>query len=187
MQDRRVTAIGSSPPATGDLAAARVLFCAGAGADPRGALYQALLSAGYEVLAPDYRGLDVATAADILMYQILDKPQQPQILVGHSFGGAVALLAVLQAARKGATVSGMVLCAPAIFLAQAVMAPGRLPCPAAPTVLLHGVRDEAIPITLSREFAREHDLPLVEVSDDHRLRGSFAAVLEAVAAVGRSA
>jgi pimeloyl-ACP methyl ester carboxylesterase len=137
------------------------------------------VAAGHEVSAPDYRGLDLATAADILMYQILDEPQQAQILVGHSFGGAVAFLASLQAARKGATVAALVLCAPALFAAQALMAPARLPCPVAPTILVHGAHDKVIPIDLSRGFAREHDLSLVEVDDGHRLLQSMGTILEA--------
>ncbi|MFT3764565.1 MAG: alpha/beta fold hydrolase [Minicystis sp.] len=164
-------------------AATRVLYCAGAGGDPHGARYQALAAAGYDVFAPDYRGLDVTTAADIVMYQILDKPAHPQILVGHSFGGAAALLAALAAAERGVIVKGLVLCAPAIFLAQAVMATARLPAPPARTVLIHGLHDDAIPIDLSRGFAREHDLLLLEVSDDHALLRSIDTMVEAVAAI----
>lgn len=162
----------------------RVLYCPGAGADPHGARYQALVTAGYDVFAPDYRGLDVATAADILMYQILDKPTHTQILVGHSFGGAAALLAALAAAKNGVTVMGLVLCAPAIFVAQAVMAPSRLPSPPAPSILIHGLHDDVIPIELSRGFAREHDLPFLEVSDDHALLLSLDTMTEAVATIG---
>lgn len=141
------------------------------------------MAAGHEVSAPDYRGLDLATAADILMYQILDKPQQAQVLVGHSFGSAVAFLAALQAAQKGTTVAGLVLCAPALFVAQALMAPARLPCPVAPAILVHGAYDKVIPLDLSRGFAREHDLSLVEVNDGHRLLQSLDAIMDAVTTI----
>lgn len=163
--------------------ATRVLYCAGAKANPHGARYQALVAAGYDVFAPDYRGLDVTTAADIIMYQILDKPTHTLILVGHSFGGAAALLAELEAAKRGATVMGLVLCAPAIFVAQAVMAPARLPSPLAPSILIHGLHDDVIPIDLSRGFAREHDLIFLEVSDDHALLRSLDTITEAVATI----
>lgn len=53
-----------APRATGRPDATRVLYCAGAKANPHGARYQALVTAGYDVFAPDYRGLDVATAAE---------------------------------------------------------------------------------------------------------------------------
>jgi protein-tyrosine phosphatase/predicted esterase len=164
--------------------AGRVLYCAGANGNPHGARYQALVTAGHDVFAPDYRGLDVATAADIIMYQILDMPTRTQILVGHSFGGAAAMLAALAAARRGATVTGLVLCAPAIFVAQAVMAPSRLPAPPAPSILIHGLHDDVIPIELSRGFAREHDLECLEVSDDHALLRSLDTIIEAVARIG---
>jgi protein-tyrosine phosphatase len=164
--------------------AGRVLYCAGANGDPHGARYQALVTAGHEVFAPDYRGLDVATAADIIMYQILDMPDRTQILVGHSLGGAAALLAALAAAKRGATVTGLVLCAPAIFLARAVLAPARLSSPPAPSIVIHGLHDDVIPIELSREFAREHDLECLEVSDDHALLRSLDTIIEAVARIG---
>lgn len=174
-----------APPATSRPArdATRVLYCAGAKANPHGARYQALVTAGYDVFAPDYRGLDVATAADIIMYQILDRPTHTQILVGHSFGGAAALLAALEAARRDAAVMGLVLCAPAIFVAQAVMAPARLPSPPAPSILIHGAQDRVIPIELSRGFAREHGLTFLEVSDDHALLQSLDTITEAVATI----
>jgi pimeloyl-ACP methyl ester carboxylesterase len=159
----------------------RVLFCHGAWQDPRGRFSQALAAAGHDVIAPDYRGLDLATAADIITYQILDQ-SQPLVVVGHSFGGAVGLLAVIRAATAGGTTAGLLLCAPALFLAEAVAGPERLRCPVR-VILIHGTRDEAIPIALSRGFAREHDAQLIEVDDGHALSRSHSVVLDAIAAL----
>lgn len=42
-----------------------------------------------------------------------------------------------------------------------------------PTVIVHGTRDEVVPIESSREYARERDhVRLIEVDDDHGLAGS---------------
>jgi pimeloyl-ACP methyl ester carboxylesterase len=146
-------------------------------------MFDVLVSAGYQVIAPDYRGLDLETASDMIMYQLLDDAEHRQLLVGHSFGGAVALLAARQAVKRGAVLAGLVLCAPAVFLAEALVKPERLPCPAAPAIILHGVRDTLIPIELSRGFGREHDLTLIEANDDHALLGSLDVIAEAVAAL----
>ncbi len=164
----------------------RILYCHGAGSEPQGTWVQALRAAGYELLAPDYRGLDVDTAADLIRYQILDQASPP-IVVGHSFGGAVSLLAAIRAEGAGGLTAGLVLGAPALFLAEAVAHPNRLRCPAVPVILMHGIRDEKIPIELSRGFAREHDVQLIEVDDDHRLGCSHDVMLEAVAALSGGA
>jgi alpha-beta hydrolase superfamily lysophospholipase len=149
--------------------------------EPQGRLGQALAAAGYDVLAPNYRGLDLETAADIITYQLLEQ-ELPLVVVGHSFGGAVGLLAAIRAASAGRATRGLILCAPALFLAEAVAGPERLRCPTQ-IILIHGSRDEAIPIALSRGFAREHDARLIEVDDDHALSRSYGVVLEAVAAL----
>ena len=156
----------------------KVLFCHGARQDPHGRFSQALAAAGHEVIAPNYRGLDVVTAADIVTYQILDQ-REPLVVVGQSFGGAVALLAVNRAGAARGPATRLLLCAPALFLAEEVTRPERLRCPAA-VILIHGTRDETIPIELSRAFAREHAARLVEVDDDHGLSRSHGAVLEAI-------
>jgi pimeloyl-ACP methyl ester carboxylesterase len=158
-----------------------VLFCHGAGVEPRGPSGAALVAAGYDVIAPDYRGLDLATATEIITYQILDQ-EHPPLMVGYSFGGAVALLAAIQAARAGHTTAGLVLCAPALFLAETVVGPERLRVPA-PAILIHGTMDEAVPVALSRGFAREHDVRLREVDDDHTLSRSLGVILETIAAL----
>jgi pimeloyl-ACP methyl ester carboxylesterase len=54
------------------------------------------------------------------------------------------------------------------------------PEPRVPTLILHGTRDDVVPIATSREFAaaRSH-VRLVELDDGHELLASLPAVLEA--------
>ncbi len=43
---------------------------------------------------------------------------------------------------------------------------------ACPTVIVHGTRDEVVPVESSRTYARGREVTLVEVDDDHGLTGS---------------
>ncbi|GAA4210058.1 alpha/beta hydrolase family protein [Actinocatenispora rupis] len=50
----------------------------------------------------------------------------------------------------------------------AAVDPARLPAPDAPTVMLQGPGDGRVPIVLTREYARTHDVPLIELDGaDH--------------------
>jgi pimeloyl-ACP methyl ester carboxylesterase len=57
------------------------------------------------------------------------------------------------------------------FYIEALRQPGR-PTVACPTLLIHGTRDEVVPIQSSRDYAAAHDLTLLEVDDDHSLGAS---------------
>lgn len=148
-----------------------ILFAHGLESGPIGRKSQALIDAGYEVLAPDCRGLDlaqrVARIIEVLVATQASAGAAP-LLVGSSFGGIAGLVAALVAAERGVTVPGLVLCAPALMLPPPPDTVARLRCPA-PTIVVHGTRDEVIPIELSRRFAIEHGAELREVDDDHGL------------------
>ncbi len=50
----------------------------------------------------------------------------------------------------------------------------RVPEVACPTLILHGTKDDVVPIEVSRAYARERpNVRLVEVDDDHRLHDSI--------------
>jgi pimeloyl-ACP methyl ester carboxylesterase len=148
-----------------------ILFAHGLESGPIGRKSQALVDAGYEVLAPDCRGLDlaqrVARLVDALVGAQASAGAAP-LLVGSSFGGIAGLVAALVASERGVTVPGLVLCAPALMLPPPPDTVERLRCPAR-TIVVHGTRDEVIPIELSRRFAKEHGAELREVDDDHGL------------------
>jgi predicted esterase len=91
---------------------------------------------------------------------------QPELLIGSSFGGAVAVALLERGLWSG----------PTLLLAQAALRynPGaRLP-DARLVTLVHGHRDEIIPIEHSRALAATGTpslVRLIEVDDDHALTG----------------
>lgn len=49
------------------------------------------------------------------------------------------------------------------------------PAPSCPTLIVHGVRDEVVPVEVSRRYAAAHvGVRLIEVDDEHRLLATFA-------------
>ena len=97
---------------------------------------------------------------------------QPDVLVGSSFGGAVALALLQRGVWRG----------PTLLLAQAGIRYGlaaALPA-GVPVWIVHGLRDDVIDIEDSRGLARAGtppDVRLIEVDDDHALRESVASGL----------
>ncbi len=157
----------------------RILFAHGLESGPIGRKSQALIDAGYEVIAPDCRGLGLAQRVPLIL-EALTSAERPPLLVGSSFGGIAGLVAALLAAKRGVVVPGIVLCAPALMLPPPPDTVQGLGCPA-PTIVVHGRRDEVIPIEVSRTFAREHGAELREVDDDHGLgHAGLGVILEAV-------
>lgn len=155
----------------------KVLFCHGLESGPHGSKYQALCDAGHEVVAPDCRGLSLRERVDAVA-RIL-KELRPYV-VGSSYGGITAVLAGMHA---GVELPGLVLCAPALERDEA---PNDDPSNLAligPTVIIHGLQDELIPIDVSRRYALRTGCRLVEVADGHRLAGSQAEILAALASL----
>jgi pimeloyl-ACP methyl ester carboxylesterase len=156
-----------------------LLFCHGLESGPHGRKFHALVDAGFEVEAPDCRGKDLAARVTLLHRTLCSRADAPPLVVGSSFGGIAGLLAAQLAARDGVRVPGLVLCAPALAVPRPAPIDFALACPA-PTILVHGRRDEVIPIEVSRDFARVHQAELVEVDDDHGLAGSLDEIIAAV-------
>lgn len=47
------------------------------------------------------------------------------------------------------------------------------PVPQCPTLIIHGTKDDVVPISLSRKYVESHpQIRLIEVDDDHRLQSS---------------
>lgn len=89
---------------------------------------------------------------------------QPDVVVGSSFGGALAVLLLVRGAWAG----------PTLLLAQAsARFDTTLSLPeGVPVLLVHGTRDDVIDIEGSRRLARTGTpglVRLVEVDDGHRL------------------
>jgi alpha-beta hydrolase superfamily lysophospholipase len=135
----------------------KVLFLHGWQSVPGGVKPTYLKDHGHEVINPKLPDEDFAEAVRIAQAEF-DK-HQPQVVVGSSRGGAVAMniesgdarLALLCPAwRKWGTAR--------------TVKPG--------TVILHSRADDVVPFADSEELARNSGLPasaLVEVGDNHRL------------------
>lgn len=157
-----------------------LLFAHGLESAPIGRKSQALIDAGYPVTAPDCRNKDLAARVQILIAAI-EAAEAPPLLVGSSFGGIAGLVAALVVHERGIVLPGIVLCAPALMLPPPEGTVTKLGRPA-PTIVIHGTRDDVINIDVSRRYAKEHGAELREVDDDHSLGGvGLAAILAAVA------
>lgn len=152
---------------------------------PDGTKVQALRVAGVPVDAPDGRGLVLAdrlpgirTALD----RHRDRAEGERlVLAGSSYGGlAVAWLAQ----QLGPRLDGLLLLAPALHHKEAPVGdPAMLLAPeGVPTVVIHGLRDDVVPIGVSRTYAvashaAGRQVSLLEVDDDHRLAASLDQVI----------
>jgi pimeloyl-ACP methyl ester carboxylesterase len=137
--------------------------------------------AGLPVIAPDFRGMNLAARVDHLL-ELLDArdPADAPVVVGSSYGGLTALCAGVRFAERGGEIAAMVLCAPVIARAESPATELEL-APVAPTVIIHGTGDDVVPIDTSRDFARAHDgVELHEVDDGHRLDASLDLIVDTV-------
>lgn len=154
-----------------------IMFCHGLESHPQGRKYDYLTRAGLDVRAPDFRGLDLA-ARVAKLESLLEKRRAP-LLIGSSYGGAAALCAAIRHHEGGGRTSGLILCAPALHLKEPPVDAMALYAPV-PTIILHGTRDEVVPISSSRELAeRDANVKLIERDDVHDLSGSLAELLGA--------
>ena len=133
-----------------------IIFAHGLEGSPNGAKVQALRAAGLVVVAPDGQGL---------------------VLAGSSYGG---LAAAWLARELGPRIDGLLLLAPALHHSEAPVHDASALCPpeGIPTVIIHGLRDDVVPIGASRAYlaagrAVGAPVTLLEVDDDHGLHGSL--------------
>jgi len=147
---------------------------------------EALAAAGWSTVAPEYRrvpGRPDATVADVRvsLAEIARRPELAGrsdgrlVLVGHSAGGHLALLAAAGAPER---VTGVLALAPvadlglgealsldtdavAAFLGgpaacRADLDPARSPTPSAAVRIVHGSGDGIVPLLLSESYLRRH-------------------------------
>jgi hypothetical protein len=150
----------------------KILFCHGLEGSPTGRKATALRDAGHEVVAPLLPKDDFEQATRLVWRAL--REHRPDVLVGSSRGGAVAM-------RASSTSS-----APLVLVAPAWRRFGVEPVVRADTRVLHGIKDDVVPLADSIELEQRNGLPqenLVPVNDDHRLASPLAlrAFLDAVA------
>lgn len=163
-----------------------ILFAHGLEGSPNGAKVQALRAAGLVVWAPDGQGLVLADRLPALRAAVLEHGERPPgerlVLAGSSYGG---LAAAWLARELGPRIDGLLLLAPALHHSEAPVhdASALSPPEGIPTVIIHGLRDDVVPIGASRAYAaagRAAGAPVTlrEVDDDHGLHGSLDLIVE---------
>lgn len=139
----------------------RVQFIHGLEGSPQGAKAR-LFAEHFDARTPAMDTRDFDACVDV--HAELLRDFEPDVLVGSSFGGAVAVALLQRGLWRG----------PTLLLAQAALRsdlPPRLP-DGVPVWLVHGLHDELIDIEESRRLASAGNpdwVRLIEVDDDHPL------------------
>ena len=144
-----------------------VVFSHGKDAGPWGVKITALAgnarSEGYEVESVDYRGIDDPRERVNKLVEFCKELKGDLVLCGSSLGGYVSVAAAsLLHAR------GVFLMAPALTMPG--LPPLREKVLDCPTTIVHGWKDDVVPVEQSIEFARRHGCALHILNSDHRLQ-----------------
>jgi pimeloyl-ACP methyl ester carboxylesterase len=151
-----------------------VVFSHGKASGPWGnkisALAEVARDEGYEVESVDYRGLDDPRERVTRLLAFCRNFQGRLVLVGSSMGGHVCT-----AGSRLLRAEGLFLLAPAFYM------PGyeelTPPPPDCPITIMHGWRDEVVPVANSIRFARRYGAMLHVVDSDHRLQDRIGDML----------
>ena len=159
-----------------------IIFAHGLEGTPHGSKIQSIRNSGFEVLAPDFQGMPLIERVALLEKISLDFAEKKPILAGSSYGG---LTAAIVAMRFPERFSGLLLCAPALHLKEPpvddstiLVAPKGMP-----TVIIHGINDDVVPISCSIEYAERSGEDIIEfnkVLDGHRLSESHNFILAGI-------
>lgn len=158
-----------------------IIFAHGLEGSPNGSKIRALRNAGFDVVAPDFQGMNLAERVDLLEEICLKYASQQPVLAGSSYGG---LTAAIIAMRMPDIFRGLLLCAPALHLVEppvdentVLVAPNGLK-----TVIIHGLEDDIVPIACSIDYASRSGNDVVafhQVNDGHRLAESHQEIIDA--------
>jgi alpha-beta hydrolase superfamily lysophospholipase len=135
----------------------KILFLHGWQSVPGGVKPTFLVQHGHEVINPKLPDEDFNEAVRIAQAEF-DR-HQPQVVVGSSRGGAVAMNMKIGDARL-------------VLLCPAWKKWGTVKTAKLGTVILHSRADDVVPFADSEELVRKSGLPataLIEVGTDHRL------------------
>lgn len=146
-----------------------IVFSHGKDSEPWGtkilALAEVARALHWRVESVDYRGIEtVEGRLEKLLDACRELPPHP-VLVGSSLGGFLAA-----AASRPVSASGLFLMAPAFDLPGLPPTPLAEPCP---TVVVHGWRDDVVPVAKGLAFADSQRALTYLVDDDHRLHTSL--------------
>jgi hypothetical protein len=132
----------------------KILFLHGWHSVPGGVKPTFLNEHGHEVINPQLNDDDFTLA--VKTAQVEFDQHQPQVVVGSSRGGAVAMNIKNGGARL-------------VLLCPAWKNWGTVRTVKPDTVILHSRADDVIPFADSEELARNAGVTLIEVGTDHRL------------------
>ena len=127
------------------------------------------------VEAPDGRGRSLAERVCGIERATRDRKV---LLIGSSYGGLAAAHVADQYPER---FFGLLLLAPALHRIEIpVLEPSGLRPPlGVPTMVIHGIHDDVVPVSVSRRYCARSHAELTEVDDDHRLALSMPCILEA--------
>ncbi len=131
-----------------------ILFLHGWNSVPGGVKPTYLKDQGYEVINPALPHEDMTEAVRIAQAEF--DQHQPQVVVGSSRGGAVAMNINSGEAKL-------------VLLCPAWKKYGTARTVKAETVILHSRADDVVPFADSEELAKTSRATLIEVGTDHRL------------------
>ncbi len=166
----------------------KVVFCHGLESGPHGVKYTAMKAAGIDVVAPDGQGRNLGERLLDVLHEARTA-RGPCVLVGSSYGGAVALLAAKALERERRAPLAVVLCAPALHLEEPPLCENP-PFIASPLIILHGRGDDVVPSRVSVEYAARAEsegflVDLQLIGDDHRLSQHTRHLVSTVRRVSR--
>ena len=143
-----------------------VVFSHGKESGPWGSKITAMAAAVHdlkiEVESVDYRGIGDPAARVAKLLDTAARLERPPVLVGSSMGGYVSAAAAAQSHARG-----LFLLAPAFYMPGVeAYTPQEVSCP---TVIVHGWRDDIVPVDCSIRWAREHRAELHILESGHRL------------------
>ena len=132
----------------------KVLFLHGLNSNPGGSKAQALLNAGYDVFNP---ALDVPFKIAVEIAQNVINSEKPQVIVGSSRGGAVAMAVDAKGAKR-------------VLIAPAWKKYG-VPCRAESAIVLHSKTDNIILFKDTEMLLEKNpNLKLIICDDNHRMK-----------------
>lgn len=136
-------------------------------------------AAGIDVLAPDFQGMPLARRVEHLAKVLATLADEPLVLAGSSYGGALAAWTVMQHPGR---FHGLMLLAPAVGYAEPPVPDptAYVPPQGIPVIVIHGESDDVVPISASVDYAaRGTGVDLRRVDDGHRLVGSLDVIVAA--------
>lgn len=150
-----------------------VVFSHGKETGPWGSKITAMAATARElklaVESVDYQGIEDPSKRVDKLLQLGSAITGPMVLVGSSMGGHVSA-----AAARRLRARGLFLLAPAFYMPGfEAYTPQDVDCPAA---IVHGWRDEIVPVENSIRWAREHAAALHILNSDHRLQDQIEAI-----------